>query len=65
MEKKDRYNRLLAYVFLEDGTFVNAKILEQGYAQPMTIVPNVKYADLFEEFYQQARQNRKGLWQEE
>lgn len=63
VEKRDRYNRLLAYVYLQDGTFVNAKIIEEGYASLMTFPPNVKYADLFLKLSQQARENRRGLWQ--
>ncbi len=63
IERYDKYKRLLAYVFLKDGTFVNAKIIEQGYASPMTFPPNVKYADLFLKLYRQARENRRGLWQ--
>lgn len=62
VEKHDRYGRLLAYVYLEDGTFVNAKIIEEGYAQVMTIPPNVKYADRFLELQRKARESRKGLW---
>lgn len=63
VEKYDRYKRILAYVYLEDGTFVNAKIVEDGYASLMTYPPNVKHADLFLKLYQQARQERRGLWQ--
>lgn len=63
VERSDRYKRTLAYVYLEDGTFVNAKIVEEGYASVMTYPPNVKYADLFRRLYQEARQNRRGLWQ--
>jgi micrococcal nuclease len=62
VERRDRYNRLLAYVYLKDGTFVNAKIIEQGYASLMSIAPNVKYADLFLKLYQEARLNKRGLW---
>ena len=39
VQQKDRYGRLLAYVYLEDGTFVNAELLRKGYAQVMTIPP--------------------------
>jgi len=46
-----------------NGTFVNAEIVKQGYASLMTIPPNVKYADLFLRLYQEARENRRGLWQ--
>jgi micrococcal nuclease len=61
-EKYDRYGRLLAYVYLKDGTFVNAKIIEEGYASLMTIPPNVKYADTFLNLYQEARRSQRGLW---
>ena len=63
VEKHDKYGRLLAYVYLKDGTFVNAKIIQEGYASLMTIPPNVKYADLFLSLYRQARENKRGLWE--
>ncbi|MFH1622355.1 MAG: thermonuclease family protein [Candidatus Omnitrophota bacterium] len=44
--------------------FVNASIIKAGYAFPSAIPPNVKYADLFRELYQEARRNKKGLWKE-
>lgn len=62
VEKRDKYRRLLAYVYLKDGTFVNAEIVKQGYASLMTYPPNVKYADLFLKLYREARENRRGLW---
>lgn len=62
VEKRDRYGRLLAYVYLEDGTFVNAELVGQGYAQIMTIPPNVKYVDLFLRLQREARENSRGLW---
>lgn len=62
VEKYDKYKRLLAYVYLKDGTFVNAEIVKQGYASLMTYPPNVKYADLFRQLYQEARENKRGLW---
>lgn len=62
VQKKDRYGRLLGYVYLEDGTFVNAHLVEQGYAQVMTISPNVKYADYFRQLQRKARSEKKGLW---
>lgn len=64
VQKRDKYNRLLAYVYLEDGTFVNAKIIEEGYAQIMTIPPNVKHADTFLKLQREAREKHKGLWNE-
>ncbi len=62
VEKKDKYERLLAYAYLLDGTFINAKIIQAGYANLMTIPPNVKYADLVQKLYQEARENKRGLW---
>lgn len=61
---KDRYGRTLAYVYLEDGTFVNAHLIENGYAKVYTFPPNVKYADEFVRLERAARAQRKGLWAE-
>lgn len=63
VKRRDKYSRLLAYVYLEDGTFVNAKIVEEGYAQVLTVTPNVKYADYFLKLERDARTNNKGLWE--
>jgi len=62
VERRDRYDRLLAYVYLKDGTFVNAEIIKQGYASLMSIPPNIKYADVFLKLYREARDDRRGLW---
>lgn len=62
VDRKDRYKRTLAYVYLEDGVFVNARIIQEGFAQVLTIPPNVKYADLFLRLQQEARALKKGLW---
>ena len=56
------YGRTLAYVYLEDGTFLNAELVKQGYAMVMTVPPNVKYAHLFVKLQQEARENNRGLW---
>lgn len=64
VERQDKYERLLAYVYLKDGRFVNAEIVKQGYASLMTYPPNVKYADLFLKLYQEARENKRGLWKD-
>jgi len=106
VQKKDKYGRTLAYVFIEgkleqlglipewtigtskrDGNlrsqtdifaeyeqngsmfsdklediFLNATIISFGYATPMAIPPNVRYATLFREWYEEARENKRGLW---
>jgi micrococcal nuclease len=64
VERQDRYKRLLAYVYLKDGRFVNAEIVRQGYASLMTYPPNVKYADLFLKLFREARENKRGLWKD-
>jgi len=62
VQEQDRYGRLLAYVYLEEGTFVNAWLAENGYAMVMTIPPNVKHQDLFLKLQREAREARRGLW---
>jgi micrococcal nuclease len=64
VEKNDKYKRLLAYVYLKDGTFVNAEIVKQGYGSLMTYPPNVKHVELFKDLYKEARENKRGLWRE-
>jgi micrococcal nuclease len=62
VQHRDRYGRILAYVFLEDGTHLNAHLLEKGYALLMTVPPNVKYADEFYRLQVEAREAELGLW---
>ncbi|MCI0723598.1 MAG: thermonuclease family protein [Acidobacteria bacterium] len=52
----------MAYVYLGDGTFVNVWLVQNGYAQAMTVTPNVKYQDLFLELQREASELRRGLW---
>jgi micrococcal nuclease len=61
VQQRDRYGGLLAYVYV-DRMMVNAELVRQGYAQVMTIPPNVKYQDLFLKLQRQARERGKGLW---
>jgi len=62
VQEQDRYGRLLAYVYLEDGTFVNAWLVENGYAAVMTVPPNVKHQGLFLTLQREAREAGRGLW---
>src|SRR5919197_825984 len=56
VERRDRYGRLLAYVYrLPDGLFVNAELVRAGYARQLTIPPNVAHAALFARLVRQAR----------
>lgn len=62
VQHRDRYGRILAYVYLPDGTFLNAHLVEKGYAVLMTMPPNVRYADTFYQLQVQARAAGRGLW---
>ena len=64
VEKKDRYERSLAYVYLPNGRMLNAELVRNGYAQVYTFQPNVKYVDLFLKLQREARENNRGLWSE-
>jgi len=61
VEERDRYGRLLAYVHA-GGTFVNAELLRQGYADVLTVPPNVRFATRFRRLARDARRRRDGLW---
>ncbi len=61
-QERDQYDRLLCYVFLEDGTFVNELLLKEGYATLLTVPPNIAYVDLFRKAQDEAVANNKGLW---
>ena len=62
VEERDRYGRALAYVWLRDGRFLNRLLVARGYAQPLTVPPNVEYEDLFVRVARRAREARRGLW---
>ncbi|OGI69136.1 hypothetical protein A2824_01940 [Candidatus Nomurabacteria bacterium RIFCSPHIGHO2_01_FULL_42_16] len=59
---RDKYGRLLRYIYAEDGTFINFELVKQGYASVYTYPPDVKYNDLFLEAQKEARENNSGLW---
>ncbi len=61
IDKYDKYGRTLAYVY-QDTTFVNAKLVESGYAKVMTIPPNTKYKDIFIKLEKLAKSKGIGIW---
>lgn len=61
VEKTDVYGRLLGYCFV-GNTFINAKLIEEGFAVTFTIPPNVKYVDTFIALQRAARKAKKGMW---
>lgn len=57
---KDKYGRSLRYVYLEDGTCINAKILQDGYAN---VYPTpISKIDEFRKYERDAREKKRGLW---
>ena len=58
----DRYDRLLRYVYLEDGTFINELMVREGFASASSYPPDIKHQDLFREAEESARSNEWGLW---
>ncbi len=61
VEDRDKYHRLLRYVWLGD-TMINEQLVTDGYAQVMTIPPNVKYVERFKQAQIEAREAKRGLW---
>ncbi|WP_354698632.1 Thermonuclease [Paraconexibacter sp. AEG42_29] len=62
-EPRDRYGRLLAYVYrARDGRFVNEALAAEGFARALTIPPNDRFQGLFERRVSAAKQARKGQW---
>jgi micrococcal nuclease len=63
VEARDRYDRLLAYVYrAADGLFVNLAMAREGFATTLTYPPNVAHAEEFVAAVRAARQARRGLW---
>jgi len=60
-DDKDRYGRLLRYVYLEDGTCVNAKIISDGYGQVYESYP-ISKTNEFRILQKEARESERGLW---
>jgi micrococcal nuclease len=69
ISEKDKYGRLLRYVFLDEkmstdeGSFVNLYLVKNGFAYAATFPPDVKYTDLFLKAQKEAYQKNLGLWQ--
>jgi len=62
VQTHDRFGRVLAYVYVGDR-MINEELLRGGFAQPLTIPPDVKYADRFRAVAEEARRGGRGLWE--
>ncbi len=60
-EARDRFGRLLAYVYRDD-VFVNAELIRRGYGKPLEVPPNVAHAAELRRLGSAARRARRGLW---
>jgi micrococcal nuclease len=60
-QNRDRYQRLLRYVYTDQGELWNARLLQDGYAHALTAFPFTKMAD-FKLYEQNAKATSKGLW---
>ncbi len=61
VQSRDRYGRLLAYVWIGEQ-MINAELVRLGYAQVMTVPPNVRHQTLFLKLQRDAREAGRGLW---
>ena len=62
VQKNDRYGRILAYAYLENGVFLNQYLVENGFAVVATFPPNVKFVEVFTKAEKSARNKKLGLW---
>jgi micrococcal nuclease len=63
VSERDRYDRLLRYVYRRDGTMLNEVLVESGHAVVSTYPPDVRYESQFELAQQEARELKRGLWE--
>jgi micrococcal nuclease len=61
VEDKDKYDRLLRYIWVDD-LFVNEEMIKAGWALAYRYPPDIKYADLFEQIEKDAKNNCLGMW---
>lgn len=64
VEQRDRYGRLLGYVYTSDGAMFNATLVDRGLAEVATFPPNVRYVNVFTALQQGAREAKVGLWEQ-
>ncbi|MFN4149330.1 MAG: thermonuclease family protein [Candidatus Sericytochromatia bacterium] len=61
VQERDKYGRLLAYVYI-NNVFLNELLVKEGYAQLLTYAPNVKYVDKLKKSQEEAKIASKGIW---
>lgn len=63
-EQRDQYGRLLAMLWLDDQTTLNAKLIAAGYATVVRFKPNLTYAKALDQLQKEAKRADRGLWAE-
>jgi len=61
LDDEDKYDRQLRYAYI-DNMFVNAVLVEEGYAKVLTISPNIKYAEILQDAQKKAQREERGIW---
>ena len=61
-ERKDRYSRVLAHVYLPDGTNISNWLLERGFAKTMAFPPNIKLAKCYKKSEEAAQKQSLKIW---
>jgi len=61
-QQRDKYGRLLAYAYRMDNTMINEEMLLRGYAQLLTIPPNIRYVERLRKALNKAQKEQRGLW---
>ncbi|MCS7215692.1 MAG: thermonuclease family protein [Thermodesulfovibrio sp.] len=62
VQHRDKYGRILAYLWDKNGNMINYMMIRNGYAMVYTIPPNVKYVESFLEAQRLARDEKRGIW---
>ncbi len=62
LDRRDKYNRLLAYLWGKDGSLLNEQMISAGLATLYTVPPNVKYGDRLWRAQKIAQQHKRGIW---
>jgi endonuclease YncB( thermonuclease family) len=60
--KFDKYGRWLGYIYLEDGTFLNLQLVNEGYAFSYPYKPDISKSELIDSAEKYARDNKLGIW---
>ena len=62
ISETDQYNRLLRYIYLENGSFINELVVKQGYAKAYPYNPDVTLCSIIQEAENYAKNNKLGIW---